>query len=1176
MLTATISFTREDASKQAPKLLLAQGFIPQLTIDQNFYGFTPLYEPSQPSVEIVAVTGLAGHAYGSWATKDDHAWLLDDLPYDIKDAWILLYGYPSELLKHKMKSHVMDHATEFLQRLRALRASNGAIDRPIVLIGHSLGCLIIKQAIIDDAEREDQSNRLPITCIVFLGAPHRGLDVRSLETLVAAKPPENLIRELKPGSPTLNSLNARFSRVANRVSIITCYEKLPTPTVQQEPNGSWKRSGPEVMMVSEDSALLYLPNEIRVSANSNHSDIAKIRPGETGIYHHLVHNIRLALSSVQDKALPSDYKVSSSSQGSPTSWTNPSLRANRNQELQNKHEEEQKWVKSPAQNERTKTFLQKLYTCPYRDRKDRNCERTPGTCEWFTSHPHFQNWNKNQGPCLLWVSADPGCGKSILTKYLIDQVLPCASKRTTCYFFFKDDFPDQRKVANAICAMLRQLLLEHPRLLQDWMLKELDIGGDHFVQSFRDLWSMFTTVATNPDAGEIVCVLDALDECQDEDRFQLIQAVGKLYVDNPKDFKLRFLLTSRPYDHLRREFRGFENDLPTIHLSGEDEAEVEKISDEIDLVIKSRVWDSVRKRELKHDEGIFLQEQLLSVDRRHRTYLWVHLTLDVIENMPGFTRGNVRRAIRQLPPTVDDAYEKILGRSPDKEKARKLLHIVTAATRPLSLDEVSIMMAIEETHKSYDDVKQEIEPEERFRFTLRDLCGLIVVIVGREIYLLHQTVKEFLIRDDSSALSTESLHTWKHSLRPKTSNRILAETCVWYLTSFCFETDLSALLNYSALNWMTHFSKANIRSEEAIVVSARRLCEKGSKQFNEWSIIWGLYSSGSPLPADPLNIASYFPETANPLIIASFLGFDALVKLLLDTGKVEIDSKDDKLYQTPLSWAAERGYEAVVKLLLETGEAEVDSRNGADNTPLSLAVSSGHKVIVKLLLETGKVEVDLRNRAGNTPLSLAASIGHEVVVKLLLETGKVEADSKNGAGDTPLSRAARYGHEAVVKLLLETGKVEADSRNRAGDTPLSLAARYGHEAVVKLLLETGKVEADSRNRAGNTPLSLAACYGHEVVVKLLLETGKVEADSRNRAGDTPLSLTARHGHEVVVKLLLETGRAKVDSKDIFGWTPLSLAAEEGHEAVVKLLQNTMNAVKDGRRLRPLPPKPPLL
>ena len=40
-----------------------------------------------------------------------------------------------------------------------------------------------------------------------------------------------------------------------------------------------------------------------------------------------------------------------------------------------------------------------------------------------------------------------------------------------------------------------------------------------------------------------------------------------------------------------------------------------------------------------------------------------------------------------------------------------------------------------------------------------------------------------------------------------------------------------------------------------------------------------------------------------------------MVKLLLKTGKVDVQSKDSQYEQTPLSWAAERGYEAVVKLL---------------------------------------------------------------------------------------------------------------------------------------------------------------------------------------------------------------------------------------------------------------------
>jgi len=43
---------------------------------------------------------------------------------------------------------------------------------------------------------------------------------------------------------------------------------------------------------------------------------------------------------------------------------------------------------------------------------------------------------------MLWVSADPGCGKSVFAKYLVDSILTITESRIICYFFFKDDFED--------------------------------------------------------------------------------------------------------------------------------------------------------------------------------------------------------------------------------------------------------------------------------------------------------------------------------------------------------------------------------------------------------------------------------------------------------------------------------------------------------------------------------------------------------------------------------------------------------------------------------------------------------------------------------------------------------------------------------------------------------------
>jgi hypothetical protein len=87
-------------------------------------------------------------------------------------------------------------------------------------------------------------------------------------------------------------------------------------------------------------------------------------------------------------------------------------------------------------------LLGNLYTSPCRDRKDRKPERVDGTCEWFSNHPKFRSWQESKMSNLLWVSADAGCGKSILAKYLVDALFPSTKLRTTCYFFIKDDFED--------------------------------------------------------------------------------------------------------------------------------------------------------------------------------------------------------------------------------------------------------------------------------------------------------------------------------------------------------------------------------------------------------------------------------------------------------------------------------------------------------------------------------------------------------------------------------------------------------------------------------------------------------------------------------------------------------------------------------------------------------------
>ncbi|KAK8001187.1 hypothetical protein PG991_013409 [Apiospora marii] len=140
-------------------------------------------------------------------------------------------------------------------------------------------------------------------------------------------------------------------------------------------------------------------------------------------------------------------------------------------------------------------FLQRLQSSPYKGRKNRNPTRIRGTCEWFTTHDLFLNWQKETST-ILWVSADPGCGKSVLARYLVDEVLASSATRTTCYFFFKDDFDDQKSLETAVCCILHQLFVQRPALLLEKFLKKVSDHDDQLFSSFSELWHMLIEAAT--------------------------------------------------------------------------------------------------------------------------------------------------------------------------------------------------------------------------------------------------------------------------------------------------------------------------------------------------------------------------------------------------------------------------------------------------------------------------------------------------------------------------------------------------------------------------------------------------------------------------------------------------------------------------------------------------------
>ena len=73
---------------------------------------------------VVAVTGLAGHAFESWRNRESNRmWLQEFLPNNIKGIRIMTYGYNTEA----NTGRILDHRRDLVQQIQSARGSQEVV-----------------------------------------------------------------------------------------------------------------------------------------------------------------------------------------------------------------------------------------------------------------------------------------------------------------------------------------------------------------------------------------------------------------------------------------------------------------------------------------------------------------------------------------------------------------------------------------------------------------------------------------------------------------------------------------------------------------------------------------------------------------------------------------------------------------------------------------------------------------------------------------------------------------------------------------------------------------------------------------------------------------------------------------------------------------------------------------
>ncbi|KAF8530880.1 hypothetical protein BDD12DRAFT_767720, partial [Trichophaea hybrida] len=164
-------------------------------------------------------------------------WPRDLLPQDVPGARILVFGYNSNVAFNVSNQSTREHANALLERLSASRASPQARIRPIIFVGHSLGGLLIKQALVNAKLnwKVYSSIRESTRGLVFFGTPHQGGNgvtlgkiAVNIVTTLGGKVSNDLLLYLEKDSVLTQNTNDDFRHQVEDYRFVSFFETRKT------------------------------------------------------------------------------------------------------------------------------------------------------------------------------------------------------------------------------------------------------------------------------------------------------------------------------------------------------------------------------------------------------------------------------------------------------------------------------------------------------------------------------------------------------------------------------------------------------------------------------------------------------------------------------------------------------------------------------------------------------------------------------------------------------------------------------------------------------------------------------------------------------------------------------------------------------------------------------------
>ncbi|KAF2727861.1 NACHT-domain-containing protein [Polyplosphaeria fusca] len=348
---------------------------------------------------------------------------------------------------------------------------------------------------------------------------------------------------------------------------------------------------------------------------------------------------------------------------------------------------------------------------------------------WILENPDFRRWQEESQNRLLWIKGDPGKGKTMLLCGIINELNEALAKTSLLSYFFCQA-TDSR--INSATAVLRGLLLilvrQQPSLISHLREKHDQTGKALFedANAWVALSDIFASVVRDPSLKITYLIIDALDECV----IDLPKLLDFIVQTSSASSRIKWIMSSRNWPSIEESL---ERAGDKVRLS------LELNADSVSAAVRSYITHKVSR--LAQDKKYNDQTKQAVLDylytNANDTFLWAAL---VCQNLGKMSRLNIIMKLKTFPSGLDCLYKRMIQNINDSEDAnlcKQALAIVAIVYRPITLQELaSLMEELDSTDEDSDPVQEIVS-----------LCGSLLTIRDGVIYFVHQSAKDFLLKE---------------------------------------------------------------------------------------------------------------------------------------------------------------------------------------------------------------------------------------------------------------------------------------------------------------------------------------------------------------------------------------------------------------------------------------------